>query len=61
MSGSLRKDRTVPPPEAVVLPPIPTGRYTDPEFHELDRDRIFARTWLFAGQSRSGPNRAPTA
>ena len=43
------KDRTDPPPEAVVVPPIPTGRYTDPAFHELERDRIFARTWLFAG------------
>ncbi len=51
------KDRTDPPPEAVVVPPIPTGRYTDPEFHELERDRIFARTWLFAGHESewSGP------
>lgn len=49
------KARTAPPPEAVEIPPVPTGRYTDPEFHELERRRIFARSWLFAGHESEWP------
>jgi len=43
------KARTAPPAEAVVVPLIPTGRYTDPAFYELEKGRLFARTWLFVG------------
>lgn len=43
------KSRTAPPPEAITVPLIPTGRYTDPAFHELEKERVFARTWLFVG------------
>lgn len=43
------KSRTAPPPEAVAVPLIPTARYTDPAFHELEKERVFARTWLFVG------------
>ena len=49
------KARTEPPPDAVEVPPIPTGRYTDPAFHRLERERIFARTWLFAGHESEWP------
>lgn len=43
------KARTAPPPEAVPVPLIPTGRYTQEAMWELERDRIFRRTWVFAG------------
>lgn len=29
------------------LPPVPAGRYTDPEFAELEREAVFGRSWLF--------------
>ncbi len=45
----VEKGRTAPPPEAVPVPLIPTTRYTDPAFFELERERIFGRSWLFAG------------
>ena len=49
------KARTAPPPEAVPVPLIPTGRYVDPAFHELEREHVFARTWLFAGHESEWP------
>ena len=45
------KARTGPPADAVAVPLIPTGRYTDPAFHELEKERVFARTWLFVGHA----------
>ncbi|MCU0310299.1 MAG: Rieske 2Fe-2S domain-containing protein [Acidimicrobiales bacterium] len=49
------KVRTAPPPDAIAIPPIPTGRYTDPAFHELERERVFGRSWLFAGHESEWP------
>ena len=49
------KARSEPPPEAVPVPLIPTGRYVDPAFHELEREHVFARTWLFAGHESEWP------
>lgn len=43
------KARTAPAPDSVPVPLIPTERYTDPEFFALEMERIFHRTWLFAG------------
>jgi phenylpropionate dioxygenase-like ring-hydroxylating dioxygenase large terminal subunit len=40
--------RTAPPPDAVPVPPIPAERYVDAEMHELESDRIWRRSWLFA-------------
>jgi hypothetical protein len=37
----VEKARTAPPPEAVPVPLIPTGRYTEPAMWELERDRVF--------------------
>lgn len=47
--------RTEPPPDAIAVPLIPTARYTDPAFHELERTRVFGRTWLFAGHESEWP------
>jgi phenylpropionate dioxygenase-like ring-hydroxylating dioxygenase large terminal subunit len=49
------KSRTEPPADAVTVPLIPTGRYTDPAFYELERARVFARTWLFVGHESEWP------
>ena len=40
--------RTAPPEGFPALPDIPLGRYTDPEFARLERDRLFRRSWLYA-------------
>jgi phenylpropionate dioxygenase-like ring-hydroxylating dioxygenase large terminal subunit len=52
----VEKSRTAPPPDAVAVPLIPTGRYTDPRFYELERERVFGRTWLFAGHESEWPD-----
>ncbi len=49
------KARTEPPADAVAVPLIPTARYTDPAFHRLEQERVFARTWLFAGHESEWP------
>lgn len=49
------KARTAPPPDAVAVPPIPTGRYTDPHLFDLEMARIFRRSWLFAGHVSEWP------
>jgi phenylpropionate dioxygenase-like ring-hydroxylating dioxygenase large terminal subunit len=49
------KRRTCPPPEAVAVPPIPAARYTDPAFFALEMERIFHRSWLFAGHESDWP------
>lgn len=51
----VEKARTAPPPEAVPVPLIPTSRYADPTFYQLERERIFARTWLFVGHDSEWP------
>jgi phenylpropionate dioxygenase-like ring-hydroxylating dioxygenase large terminal subunit len=40
--------RTSPPVGFPALPDIPLGRYTDPEFHRLEIERLFRRSWLYA-------------
>jgi phenylpropionate dioxygenase-like ring-hydroxylating dioxygenase large terminal subunit len=50
------KARTGPPPDAVPVPPIPTSRYTDPRFFELEMEHIFRRNWLFAGHVSEWPD-----
>ena len=45
----VEKARTEPTADAVAVPLIPTERYTDPRFFDLELARVFHRTWLFAG------------
>lgn len=42
------RGRTGPPPGAVAVPPIPAARYSDLRLLELERDRIWRRTWVLA-------------
>ncbi len=43
------KARTAPAPDAVPVPLISTGRYVEPAMFALERERVFRRSWLFAG------------
>jgi phenylpropionate dioxygenase-like ring-hydroxylating dioxygenase large terminal subunit len=39
------------PPEGFpALPPIPTGRYTDPAFYALEQEHIWKKSWLLVGR-----------
>ncbi len=39
------------PPEGFpALPPIPTGRYTDPAFYALEQEHLWKKTWLLVGR-----------
>ncbi len=49
------KARTAPPAEAIEIPLIPVGRYTDAAFYELEKQRIFGRSWLFVGHESEWP------
>ena len=40
--------RTEPPDGFPKLPDLPLGRYTDPEFQELEHEYLFKRVWLYA-------------
>ena len=41
--------RAAPPAGFPDLPDIQAGRYTEARFHALERDRVFGKSWLFAG------------
>lgn len=49
------RDRTAPPHDAVPVPPIPVGRYRDPRMSELETERVWRRTWLFAAHESDLP------
>lgn len=51
----VEKARRAPTDDAIPVPLIPTGRYTDPAFFDLEMDRVFRRTWLFAGHETELP------
>jgi len=39
------------PPEGFpALPPIPTGRYTDPDFYALEQAHLWKKSWLLVGR-----------
>ena len=41
-------DRTAPPEGFPALPPIPGGRYTDPQFLALEQQHLWKASWLYA-------------
>jgi len=40
--------RTEPPADFPILHPLPSARYTDPNFYALEREILFRKTWLLA-------------
>ncbi len=48
--------RVAPPEGFPALPDLPLGRYTDPAFYELERQQLFARSWLYAGHDSELPD-----
>lgn len=38
------------------LPGLPAARYADPAFFELEREAVFAKSWLFAAHADQLPN-----
>ena len=38
-----------------VLPPVPTGRYTDPDFAAMEGEAVFGRSWLFVAHADQLP------
>ncbi len=52
----IEKARTGHPVGAIPVPPIPTRRYTDPVFYDLECERVFRRCWLFAGHESEWPD-----
>jgi phenylpropionate dioxygenase-like ring-hydroxylating dioxygenase large terminal subunit len=47
--------RTEPPPGFPVLPDLPGGRYTDPEFLKLEQKYLWKKTWVYALHSDEVP------
>ena len=47
--------RLGPPEDWPQLPDLPIGRYTDEAFHQLELERVFRRSWLFAGHVAEFP------
>ena len=41
--------RTAYPEAFPSLPEVPTGRYSDPQFHDLEMQHLWRKTWLHAG------------
>ena len=43
------RDRVGPPPGAVAVPPIPVERYRDRAMYAIEQERVWRRSWLYAG------------
>ncbi|MGH9036196.1 MAG: hypothetical protein ACRD0O_10555 [Acidimicrobiia bacterium] len=61
MAGEVRRRfgferaRTGPPDGFPKLPDLPLGRYTDHAFYQAELERVFRRTWIFAGHVSEFP------
>jgi nitrite reductase/ring-hydroxylating ferredoxin subunit len=49
------RTRADPPRDFPTLPELPAGRYTDPAFFALEREALFKRGWVYAGQTDQLP------
>ena len=48
--------RTQPPDGFPPLPDVPSGRYTDQRFYDLEQEHIFQKSWLLAGHIDEVPD-----
>ncbi len=46
--SDVERNRTSPPTGFPALPPLPKGRYTDPDLFAAEMASVFRRTWLYA-------------
>src|SRR4051794_4507285 len=53
--GRRERDRGGPPDGFPGLPPVPVGRYTDPDFATLEQREVFGRSWLFVAHADELP------
>jgi nitrite reductase/ring-hydroxylating ferredoxin subunit len=53
--GRQERQRTTYPDGFPALPPVPAGRYVDAGFAALERERVFARSWLFVAHADELP------
>jgi len=51
------RTRKGPPPAFPALADIPGGRYTDPEFQNLEREHLWKKAWFYAGHKDEFPDR----
>lgn len=49
------RGRNAVPDDFPVLPDIPAGRYTDPDFFALEMEKVWRGTWLYAGHKDQLP------
>jgi nitrite reductase/ring-hydroxylating ferredoxin subunit len=49
------RDRDHPPPGFPALPEIPGGRYTRPDFFDLEVAKVFRKSWVLAGLEEELP------
>ena len=54
MESQLVRDKH--PADFPVLPPVPAGRYFDPDFAALEREHIWLKTWLMVGHASEFPD-----
>jgi phenylpropionate dioxygenase-like ring-hydroxylating dioxygenase large terminal subunit len=52
---AFERSRIEPPAGFPKLPDLPLGRYTDEALYQAEIDRLFRRTWLFAGHQCEFP------
>lgn len=50
------RQRRAYPERFPALPPVPTARYCDPRFFEIERKGVFGTSWLFAAHAEELPN-----
>ena len=53
----LERQRTSYPSDLPALPDLPSARYFDPDFHKLEMEHVFGKTWLYAAHVSELPDK----